>query len=101
MESELGNIFLSSGVAAGGVGGIIWYFIKRLIARIDKLENAITGKEGLETQLVLNIANDKAFVKRFEDHLKTHTGIKEEVGETLEKFKVDLFLEMDRRYKLK
>ncbi len=101
MESELGNIFLTSGVTAGGIGSIIWYFIKRLIARIDKLEAAITGKDGLETQLVLNIANDEAFVKRFEDHLATHTGIREEVSEMQEKFRTDLMAEMDRIYKRK
>jgi len=101
VDSDLGNIFLSSGLTAGGIGSIIWYFIKRLIARIDKLENAITGKGGLETQMALNIANDENFVSRFEEHLKTHKGIKEDVAEMLEKFKKDLFEEMDRRYKQK
>lgn len=97
MESELGNIFLTSGVTAGGIGSIIWYFIKRLISRIDKLEAAITGKDGLETQLALNITKDEAFVQRFEDHLKTHTGIKDEVRKMLDEFKV----EMDNRYRRK
>lgn len=97
MESDLGNIFLSSGLTAGGIGSIIWYFIKRLIGRIDKLEAAITGKDGLETQLALNITKDEAFVQRFEDHLETHTGIRDEVRKMLDEFKI----EMDRRYKQK
>ena len=101
INGALPEILLSSGLTAGGIGSIIWYFIKRLIARIDKLEDAITGKGGLETQMVLNIANDKNFVIRFEEHLKTHKGIKEDVAEMLDKFKKDLFEDLDKRYKLK
>ncbi len=74
-----------------------------MIARIDKLENILTSTDvknpGLVTVMALNISNDKAFVNRFEDHLATHTGIRDEVREMQEKFKTDLMIEMDRRYK--
>lgn len=96
-EARLGEMLISSIVGAGGVGSIVWYFIKRLITRIDRLEDAITGKDGLESQLAVNMANDKAFVKRFEDHISTHKGIKTEVQEILKEFE----LRMDQKYKLK
>jgi len=108
MEEINGSLpeILATGVAsAGGIGVVGWWLIKRLIARIDKLENSITSTDpknpGLALQMALNIASDENFVSRFEDHLKTHKGIKEDVREMLDKFKKDLFEEMDRRYKQK
>ncbi len=98
---NLTEILATGGIATGGVGTVVWWLIKRLIARIDKLEQTITGEDGLSTKLAVNIANDKAFVARFEDHLKTHTGIKEEVAEDHAAFKKSLFEEMDQRYKRK
>ncbi len=94
---NLFEILATGGVATGGVGTVVWWLIKRLIARIDKLEETITGKDGLQTELKVNIANDKAFVQRFEDHLKTHVGIEEVVEKRLDKFEE----EMDKRYKRK
>lgn len=98
---NLNEILLSSGLTAGGIGSIIWYFIKRLIVRIDKLEDILTSTDpkspGLATQMALNIADDKNFVKRFEEHLETHKGIKEEVKEMLEKFEQ----KMENKFKSK
>ena len=97
INGSLPEILLTSGATAGGIAGIVWYLIKRVIARIDKLENLITGEDGLKTQMAVNIANDVAFVKRFEDHLDTHKGIKEEVKEMLEKHEE----KMERKFKLR
>jgi len=85
INGSLPEILLTSGATAGGIAGVVWYLIKRVIARIDKM------------QMAVNIANDEAFVKRFEDHLDTHKGIKEEVREMLDKFESD----MERKFKHK
>ena len=94
INGSLPEILLTSGATAGGIAGVVWYLIKRVIARIDKLENLITI---LDTKMAVNIANDESFVQRFEDHLDTHKGIKEEVREMLDKFESD----MERKFKLR
>jgi len=97
------QLLATGGATGGGVLTVVWYFIKRLITRLDKIEDILTSNDvknpGLVTMMALNISNDENFVKRFDEHLKTHTGIKEEVREMLEKFKKDLFDDLDRRYK--
>jgi len=97
INGSLPEILATGGVATGGIGAIVWWLIKRLIARIDKLENVITGTGGISEKLAVNIANDEAFVKRFEDHLRTHEGIEEVVEKRLDKFESD----MDLKYKRK
>lgn len=94
INGSLPEILLTSGATAGGIAGVVWYLIKRVIARIDKMGVTM---ENLKTQMAVNIANDEAFVKRFEDHLDTHKGIKEEVREMLDKFESD----MERKFKHK
>jgi len=97
INGSLPEILATGGVATGGIGAIVWWLIKRLIARIDKLEETITGPDGIGTKLAVNIASDAAFVTRFEDHLKTHEGIKEVVEKRLDKFESD----MERKFKLR
>lgn len=94
INGSLPEILMTSGATAGGIAGVIWYLIKRVIKRIDKLEDLI---KSLDTQMAVNIANDESFVTRFEDHLKTHEGIKEVVEKRLDKFVED----MDLKYKHK
>ncbi len=89
---NLFEILATGGVATGGVGTVVWWLIKRLIARIDNLEQKITD---IDKKMAVNIANDESFVLRFEDHLKTHVGIEEVVEKRLDKFEE----EMDKRYK--
>lgn len=100
-ETRIGEVIVSSIVSAGGVGTIAWYLIKRLITRIDKLDDSINSTDpknpGLRLQMELNIKDDAYFVKRFEEHLSTHKGIKNEVQEILKEFEV----RMDQKYKLK
>ena len=97
INGSLPEILATGGVATGGIGAVVWYLIKRLIARIDKLEDILTGEDGISTKLKVNIANDAAFVTRFEDHLRTHEGIKEVVEKRLDKFESD----MERKFKLR
>lgn len=56
------EIIITGAGSAGVVGSILGYFIKRVIADIDAIEEVLNGKlgkPGLVTQVELNTANDK------------------------------------------
>ena len=73
------EIIITGAGSAGAVGSILGYFIKRIIADIDAIEEVLNGKlgnPGLVTQVQLNTANDEA---REEKVVKLETKIDEHI----------------------
>ena len=99
--NEIATMLLTSGLASGGVGTVVWYFVKRLIKRIDDIEKILNNPDpknpGLVTQMALNEERDQGFRDKFETHLNTHKGVKDDVKKTLKEFEA----KMDLKYKQK
>jgi len=99
------EIIVTGAGSAVGVGSILGYFIKRLIADIDAIKvilNGELGTPGLVTQVELNTAQDetreeafKELKKEFKVHISSNPH--KAISEALNKFRK----EMEMNYKKK
>lgn len=103
-----GHLLETIGTGAAGaaaVGGILSFFIKRLIARLDRIDIILTGEgienPGLVTKVLTGEKDDKtlkdrfdAFEEKFDKHLDTHQGIEAKVDQKLRDFEIRILKEI-------